>query len=93
MIIKETDSDKFDFLLSRKNDFTSRIATRVEVDNHGRVSLPKKIVDRYNFEGQVVIEGISDGFRVWIPSKFYEYQKLNIENNTGININVKRSGR
>lgn len=78
MILNSTDYNKRRFLETEKDRITSCISGEVTVDKQGRINLSKKIVDKYKFDKEIIIEGIFDGFRIWIPDKFDEYQKENI---------------
>ena len=78
MILNSTDYNKCRFLETEKDRITSCISGEVTVDKQGRINLSKKIVDKYKFDKEIIIEGIFDGFRIWIPDKFDEYQKENI---------------
>ena len=63
---------------NKKNEITSSLADIVTVDNQSRVNINKFLLEKYDLTDEVVIEGIYDGFRVWNPEKFYDYQKANI---------------
>ena len=54
--------------------------THVERDGK-RIVIGKKIIDEYNFNDSICIEGKGSYIRLWNPDKFREYQEnLNLEN-------------
>lgn len=53
----------------------------VSVDKEGRINLGVDLSSEYNFSGEVYLEGIMDGVRIWNKEEFLQYQKSNIKKN------------
>lgn len=73
------DIDIISYLGDKLDSITSCITDKVRVDNQGRIYIGNDVRERYNISKDVVVEGIINGFRVWNPEVFYEYQNTNIE--------------
>lgn len=73
----ETASNKetLSFYQDMKNEITACIGHTLKKDSNDRIILGRSIIERYNLNNEVVIEGIMDGLRLWNPTKFNEYQE------------------
>lgn len=61
------------------NNITSCITNVVESDKQGRIAVvSSKIRERYSLEDYITIEGVYEGFRIWNPDMFKNYQRKHI---------------
>lgn len=51
-------------------------ATKLDVDAHGRITLPVEYLSRYNIGDQVVVIGVLDHFELWDAESYDAYLKL-----------------
>ena len=53
----------------------SRLASvvEIEVDNHGRLALPVKLLTEYQISSQVMIVGVYDHFEIWDATAWSNY--------------------
>lgn len=45
----------------------------VDVDNQGRILIPKKFKEKYNFKNQIVLVGNKDKLEIWSKDRWEEY--------------------
>lgn len=74
--------EKIEFYRMLKDEITSCVSSTITRDSQGRSIIGKNVVEKYELKGEVVIEGIMDGLRVWNPSKFNEHQESIMKRNS-----------
>lgn len=63
----------------KSNDraFTRAILASIvdlEIDSHGRISLPKAILTKYKINPSVTVVGVNDHFEIWNSKAFEDYE-------------------
>ncbi len=46
----------------------------LEVDSHGRISISKELIDRYNIGKEVILLGALDHFEIWDKDSYNAYE-------------------
>ena len=72
--VNDDDRARYQFL---SDQFTSVAKTVKVSSNWSRITVGKKLLDKYQIVDKVIVEGKGDYIRLWEPNKFDEY-KMNI---------------
>ncbi len=50
-------------------------ASEAKIDSHGRITVPKTLLDKVGIDGSVTVIGALDWIELWDPEKFEDYMK------------------
>ncbi len=67
---------QIDLMLEENREYVRRQMlgfTRVERDGSGRITIPKHLLERLGFDGQVMVTSFMDVIEFWHPEKYYDY--------------------
>ncbi len=58
----------------------SSSVVELEIDSHGRITLPVQVKEKYGLNTEVTLIGVQDHIELWDSEKYLSYEKENSEN-------------